>query len=808
MRTYLLTLFVLLFSNFLFSQPFYTVNGYVKDIDTKEPIIGAAVFQLNTVTNGTPTDENGYFSLDFKKKEIYIKLAYIGYKDTVLNLYVNNDTLITVFLKNNTEIEEVKIEDDEIRWHPVDFEIKGLAKPISAFAVNQHIPIDTVPIIIPPKKYIKSSTNLIDYFLRQGNAYQQELYYIDGIRIYTRKQTDVSRFFNSSSVGKLNYIYGNFPSKYEGYVSPIIDFSLKEGNLESYEGLAEISLFDVSAFAEGPVLKNKSSLSFAVHRTFINNPFTDLFKTQNENTFWAEPLAFNFITSYFHKLTEKDFVKLSVLNYTDKAKYEQNVISVEINQPEFKQKYSERISNTVLDLNYKHLFSSDFSGEASFFLSTHKLSNLFEGDSIGLIDGVRSRIIDYYASYSNKNNDIGMNLTANYKPNSEHNLEFGTKLINHHFRLINAKLTLFDSDDLENKVNIDTVWQADAINTQEYILYAQDSYKFSEQLKIEGGLHFSSFITNGKSFFSIEPRLYAEYSLSDKLSVNLSFVNFKQYLHLISNRSIGLSTDIYMPSGESLLPQISNFATFGVKSILAYSIDFTADFYVKYSNHVTEYKQNFGFYNYDNEIVFAGLNMYNRLEQGKENAVGLRLLFKKDFNKIKIQIADYVSFVKRKFEELNFSEPFNYRHNQVQNFNFRIQYKITEQLNAGFEWIYKSGNFVTLQKQNYLPYNYQTGLISTDFQNTTVYNINGDLTEISDDVNLYKLPAYHRADVFLTYQTGHHLISFKMYNIYNRKNPDFIDFEKGVFTHAANNQMVSYTVFPFFPVLTYSYKFE
>jgi hypothetical protein len=74
------SIFILIFGFapfIVFSQD-YTVSGTIKDFKTGEPIPGAAVFELNSLTIGTFTNAAGYFKLRFDIKRIDLKVDYIG----------------------------------------------------------------------------------------------------------------------------------------------------------------------------------------------------------------------------------------------------------------------------------------------------------------------------------------------------------------------------------------------------------------------------------------------------------------------------------------------------------------------------------------------------------------------------------------------------------------------------------------------------------------------------------------------------------------------------------------------------------
>ncbi|NPA68129.1 MAG: hypothetical protein GXO50_05925, partial [Chlorobi bacterium] len=115
---------ILFLNTVAFSQE-YIVTGIVKDIKTNEPVTGAAVFELGDVTTGTATNIDGSFKLHFSKSHILLKVAYIGYRDTVFDIKLKNDTSLIVDLISETDIDEVEIKDDSINWKPEKNKLVG-----------------------------------------------------------------------------------------------------------------------------------------------------------------------------------------------------------------------------------------------------------------------------------------------------------------------------------------------------------------------------------------------------------------------------------------------------------------------------------------------------------------------------------------------------------------------------------------------------------------------------------------------------------------------------------------------------------
>ncbi len=799
----ILSLALSLFVLALFSQE-YTVSGYVKDFKTQDPIIGAAVFEANTVTNGTPTDTEGYFSLDFTKKNVYIKFAYIGYKDTTLNLYLTKDTVISVYIKSDTEIEEVKIEDDEIHWKPDDNSLKTKERII--FAQLSEPKIEMKYRYFPFKKIINyiPPTDLNEIFYQKAQGTNQAAIYIDGARLFSSENVfDFMPVLNKFEINSIKYFPNSFPAKYGNFVSPVLDIKLKEGNFNNFKAVANISFSNVSISAQGPVISNKSSFFASAGVSYFNNFYTDLFRKNSANKLWSKPTFYNLILKYTHQISENDKIFTSFFTRRNKKNYEYNESLETTIEHNYNNKITQKQSDILMSAHWNHVFSPDYKSNFSIVYSQYNLNNNFSSDSIGLLSGNRSTITSYETEYKNRNNSFGLNLNFNYKID-EHNIEIGAKAFNHHFNPVKGKLVL--NDFVHNFYN-DTSWQAKKYNAQEYTVYAQDKFIINEDLMLEAGIHFSSFISKGKTFFSVEPRIYGTYKLFKFMKLNASYSTHKQYIHFLSSREIGLSTDIFAASNKDILPQFTHHIVAGASLKLPFDINLKGNVFYDISNNVLEYKDKYSFYNFEDKLVYPGKNIVERLEQGKENLYGLNVILQKNFENFSFKAVHYISHSQREFKELGDKNKFTYRHNRVHDFRLEISYKITDDLTAGINWMYKSGNFVTLAKQSYVPYDFRNGTMSSKQFEQEVKTLDETYVTPSENINKYQLPAFHRADFFISYVIDNHKIGLHIYNLYNRKNPDYVDFQRGVNTEKTINEITSYTTLPFFPMLTYSFEF-
>jgi len=87
------------------------ISGYVYEIleNSKSPLTGANVYQANT-TNGTVTDEKGFFSLNLnhEKKDIVV-VSFVGYQNDTIHMNEVNRRMLDIVLRDQSQLSEVEV---------------------------------------------------------------------------------------------------------------------------------------------------------------------------------------------------------------------------------------------------------------------------------------------------------------------------------------------------------------------------------------------------------------------------------------------------------------------------------------------------------------------------------------------------------------------------------------------------------------------------------------------------------------------------------------------------------------------------
>jgi len=103
---------------FLVSLIFYSVFGYTQKIsgyvyemleNSKSPLVGANVYQANT-TNGTVTNNEGFFSLNLKRdKHDLLVVSFVGYQNDTLHVHEVDKRMLDIVLREQSQLSEVEV---------------------------------------------------------------------------------------------------------------------------------------------------------------------------------------------------------------------------------------------------------------------------------------------------------------------------------------------------------------------------------------------------------------------------------------------------------------------------------------------------------------------------------------------------------------------------------------------------------------------------------------------------------------------------------------------------------------------------
>jgi TonB-dependent Receptor Plug Domain/CarboxypepD_reg-like domain/TonB dependent receptor len=771
----------------------YTISGYVADKGSGERLIGANVFDRKSGL-GTVTNTYGFFSITLSSDTVRLTVTYLGFNPQLETFILVEDKKLNYRLDEANSLKEVVITAERYERIEERAQMGRIDVPIEQ--------IKSIPALLGEKDVLKALQLLpgvsaggegqSGIYVRGGGP-DQNLILLDGVPVYNASHLfGFFSVFNTDAIKDVTLTKGGFPARYGGRLSSVIEINMKEGNDQEYHGEGAVGIIASRLTVEGPIKKGVSSFILSGRRTYIDilaQPFikASLKSNGQEGKFGYFFHDVNAKVNY--KFGDRDRVFLSFYGGKDK-------FYADIGEPDqgngssFSSSNGIGWGNVTSALRWNHLLTKQIFANTTLTYSRYNFNT-----KAAAVDKFRSnnkpQESSFYLSYFSGIDDIAAKVDFDYSPSPNHAVKFGTSIIHHTFHP-----GVFDTEikSTEDNFRLDTLLGQADVNAQEYAFYAEDDWKVGARLRINAGLHYGGFFTqNGKHYGSLQPRINTRYFLGKGWALKTAFSTMQQNILLLSNESIGLPTDLWLPATDIVKPQTSWQVGTGVAKTLGQDYEFSVEAYYKKMNNVIAFKEGASF--------FSFTNWETRVTQGEGDSYGAEFFVQKKTGRFSGWVGYTLSWSNRQFELINFGRKYPYRYDRRHDFEIVGSYKISKRVQLAGTWVFSTGNVVTLGTSKiYTPYEYYT-------------NINTNVTER----NNYRLAPYHRFDIGIdfTKQKKRHqrTWSWGAYNAYSRANPFFLYLSNEYNYDPTTGQGTRKTVlkqtalFPIIPYVSYAFKF-
>ncbi|MGE5426597.1 MAG: TonB-dependent receptor, partial [Methylococcaceae bacterium] len=277
---------ILVFSTLNFvatAQQKQTISGYITDSQTGERLYAASVYDQHSGT-GTITNRFGFYSLTLPKGPVSIRISFVGYLTQIRSLQLNSDTLLSVALKTNNQINEVVVkgnssdkQGDNSLGH-VKLSAKTIARLPSL--MGEKDVMKSLMILPGVQQGTEGSAGI---FVRGGSP-DQNLILLDDVPLYNVSHLfGFVSVFTPEAINSIDFYKGDFPARFGGRLSSIIDLRMKDGNKNKRETNINFGLISSQLTTEGPIKKGESSYFFSVRRTLLDLIFKGVAKAAQRN---------------------------------------------------------------------------------------------------------------------------------------------------------------------------------------------------------------------------------------------------------------------------------------------------------------------------------------------------------------------------------------------------------------------------------------------------------------------------------------------------------------------------------------------
>lgn len=776
-----------LLSSSVFGQEKVTLSGNLKDADTGEDLIGARISVDELVGVGALTNTYGFYSLTVPKGTYHVTFRSLSFETKVVELKLTTDQIYNLDMVPEGRVFGVV----EVNGEKIDENVTSAEMGVDKINIKD---IENIPVLFGEKDILKTIQLLpgvkpagegnAGFYVRGGSA-DQNLILLDEAPVYNASHLlGFFSVFNSDALKDVKLYKGGAPAEFGGRLSSVMDIKMKDGNSKNLSVSGGLGLISSKLTIEAPIVKDKGSFIVSGRRTYAD---VFLRLSNNEQAQNSILYFYDLNAKANYKIGAKDRIFIS--GYFGRDKFG------------FADQFGFDWGNLTGTFRWNHLYNDKLFGNTSVIFSNYNYKiNFGSGNETFQI--------------GSEIQDINVKEDFDYYINSNNTLSFGANIIHHTFRpgeIETGSDIDFILNNIENRYSIESA------------AYISNEQNIKKRWKVVYGVRVSNFTQVGPgniysfnnagdvtgtqeydnwekvaSYNGLSPRLSMNYSLNEMSSIKASYARTYQFVHLISNSTSSLPTDVWIPSSNNVKPQVADQVAVGYfRNFLDNMLEFSLEAYYKNMANVIDYR--------DGAEVTLNPLVEGELLFGVGRAYGVELLLKKRRGKFTGWVSYTLSRSERQFDEINNGAWYAARQDRTHDFSIVAMYNITERLSVSGTWVYYTGNAVTFPSGK--------------------YEIGGQTVDLFSERNGYRMPEYHRLDLGVTllnekFKTVTDPISgeekqvpkrfesswnFSVYNAYGRENAFSIDFRANAETGVT--EAVQLSLFKIVPSISYNFKF-
>lgn len=786
----------------------YTISGTVSAKSSGEKLLGVNIYDTLTF-KGATSNNFGFYSLSLNKGPVVIVYSFVGSVSQVMTLNLTRDTVIHVELDNAVELEEVTITADKAKSNVSGTQM-GLVSIPAKQAKLLPVILGEVDILKTMQLMpgIKSGTEGSSGIYVRGGGADQNLFLLDGVPIYNINHLfGFFSVFNADAIQNISVLKGGFPARYGGRLSSVVDIRMKEGNMKKIQGESSIGLISSKFSLEGPIIKDRSSFILSFRRTYFDLFTRPITKIVNED-YKIGYYFYDFNAKINYQFSDKSRIFLSAYSGLDKSytkeKYKDNIYQNDLGGTMYERNYKSENSihwgNITTALRWNYILSKKLFTNTTLTYSRYKFDIFQFSEQKTKPNPIETDHYNKWEYYSGIN-DIGGKIDFDFIPSPSHYIKAG---INYTFHTFHPGITLERIITQDNSLDVDTAIGNKDIETSESFIYFEDEVSITPKLKANIGVHYSTLFYKSGFYNSLQPRVSARYLITPDFSIKASYVKMTQYINLLTNTTIGLPTDLWLPVTDRIKPQKSDQVALGTVFRLFKNFSLNLESYYKWMDRIIEYKEGASFFSQQS-------SWEDKITSGKGWSYGIETLLEKNEGKTQGWIGYTLAWTNRQVDEVNFGRTFPYRYDRRHDISVAITQKLSPNIILGVTWVYGTGRAITLAKQKYPSLlDYYGSLQGLAPQ----YFADGDIVEHYESRNAFREPDYHRLDFNLSFvkqkKWGERTVSIGLYNAYNRKNPFYLYYgtKNGVAGDNGNIYLLQRSFYTIMPSISYSVSFK
>lgn len=782
-----------------------TISGHITDNASGETLIGAGILEKESGL-GAVTNNFGYYTLTIPAGEYDFHFSYVGYSEKVMRIDMRRDTVVNVALETGETLSSS---------HIVARKDAGIQSTYLGAIDIPAAQIKNTPVLFGEADVLKvlqmmpgvqgGNEGFSGIYVRGGGP-DENLIMLDGVPIYNvDHMLGIFSVFQPEAVKKVTLYKGSFPARYGGRVSSIVDIRTNDGNMKENHGTVSIGLISDKLHLEGPIIKEKLAYSVSARgmHTVLYAPVIKMALKDAYGNYYFYDLN----GKVTWRLSDRDRFYFGAYHGRDRFVYDEKnegegteTIGAQTTHHKYKDRTDVGVfwGNTVGSARWNHVFNSKLFANTTLSYNRYRMVMGAGSAETDIVDGVTTSS-RYHLDYHSGIRDFGIRTDFDYTPSPKHLVKFGSEYLWHTF--IPERMSAVDREVNGAEIQVDTtIHFADPkkkYRGHELSFYAEDDFSVGEHLTFNPGVHLSMFNTEGRTYWSLQPRVSAKFSTGTGYSFKAGYARMAQYVHLLSSAQISLPVDLWVPITKDIRPVTSDQFSVGAYYDGIKGWEFSVEAYLKNMRNILEYK--------DGTLMLGTSEGWeNRVEMGEGTAKGIEFLVQKTAGKTTGWLAYTLAKTDRIFPDgsINNGERFPYKYDRRHCIDLSVDHRFNKKWGINATWSFATGGTTTVPVRQ----------VAVQLPDGNIWD-----AQYVDHRNNFRIPPSHRLNIGCNLhkerRRGESIWNFSVYNAYNRMNPNFVfmdygpDYDNNGNYTGTSLKMKKITILPLLPSVSWTRNF-
>ncbi|MCC6460288.1 MAG: TonB-dependent receptor [Saprospiraceae bacterium] len=733
------------------------VTGFLLDADSKEGIAGAVIL-VDGKPGGASTNALGRFALRVPAGRSNWVVNYLGYRETQLQLEAWADGEI-----------ELPLQSSPLGLHEVQIEGGAANKTANVQTAVEALPIATIkelPTFLGEADVVKGLFTLAGvssagegstgFNVRGGNVDQNLTLQDDAPLFNTAHVLGFFSVYNPDLVRSVTLYKGHVPARFGGRLSSVLDVQLRDGDFSKVHGNVGVGIAAGKLMLEGPIVPKKLSILAGVRRSWSDWMLR-----------WAPlPQALSSSIWFFDGLAKVSGRFGEKVNFSVSGYQTRDFLRIG-------KQYGYEWSNRLLDMSLRHPIGNNIVSVWQGNIGRYR-ANYFipEGlDNSDLENGLNYRNLSWrmiWVPLDGHEVSAGVQWNrVSAQPESRRPRNDQSTVTPKEARKDQGEeLAIFLDDDIHLSERWHFSLGARAVAYRHF--GPKTVYRYADgEIPSAENLLDSTVYSAGqtvKKYLGLEPRLSLSFRLHPEASIKFSYNRMRQYVHLISNLSSPTPVDVWQVSNTYIRPQTGDQLDLGfTREWRRKTWEFAGDLFFRRSQDVPVFRN------------LPELLLNDHLETELLEGEGLGYGAEASFRRLKGKWTGWLTYTYTRAllrvpnppggETVNAGAYFPSDFDQPHQVNCYLKFNLTPAVSLGANYAYRSGRPVTAPNR--------------------VYSVGGVVVPDYSERNNARIPDYRRFDLALNIDQNKSRLSgakvsfnFSIYNVFGRKNPFSVFFEK------------------------------